>query len=86
MSKVLGITHNFIKSSWNHPEFYHRFAALKWQTPCFFHLKKRRLRQAIRAAAGAHAVRVLQDELPEALKRRQVPVASGAQLGGSHHG
>lgn len=27
--------------------------------------------KAIRAAAGAHAVRVLQDELPEALKRRQ---------------
>ena len=27
--------------------------------------------KAIRAAAGAHAVRILQDELPEALKRRQ---------------
>jgi len=27
--------------------------------------------RAIRAAAGANAVRVLQDELPEALKRRQ---------------
>ena len=29
--------------------------------------------KAIRAAAGAHAVRILQDELPEALKRRQDP-------------
>lgn len=27
--------------------------------------------KAIRAFAGAHAVRILQDELPEALKRRQ---------------